>query len=54
VPSLLLVIFWIASRGSRVSPYMLLWITTFTAIGLVIPQHSTVEYFFRRLFVKRT
>jgi len=54
VPSFLLVIFWIVSSGSRVSPYMLLWITTFTAIGLVIPQHSTVEYFFRRLFARRT
>jgi hypothetical protein len=53
VPPLLLVLFWIVSSGSRVPPYMLLWITTFTAIGLVIPQHSTVEYFFRRLFARR-
>jgi hypothetical protein len=28
---------------------MLLWITTFTAIGLVIPQYSTLEFLFRRL-----
>ena len=53
VPPLLLVLFWIVSSGSRVPPYMLLWITTFTAIGLVIPQHSTPEYYFRRLFARR-
>jgi len=46
------VVFWIASIGSRVPPYMLLWMTTFTAIGLVIPQHSTLEYYFRRLFAR--
>ena len=49
VPPILLVLFWIVSSGSRVPPYMLLWITTFTAIGLLVPQHSTVESFFRRL-----
>lgn len=53
VPPLLIVVFWIVSSGSLVPPYMLLWITTFTAIGLLIPQHSTLEYFFRRLFARR-
>jgi hypothetical protein len=50
VPPLLLVVFWIVSGKSLVPPYMLLWITTFTAIGLLIPQHSTLEYFFRRMW----
>jgi hypothetical protein len=27
---------------------MMPWVATFTAVGLVIPQHSTVEYFFRQ------
>jgi hypothetical protein len=49
LPPILLVLFWIVSSGSRVPPYMLLWITTFTAIGLLVPQLSTVESFFRRL-----
>lgn len=49
VPPLLLVVFWIVSGKSLAPPYMLLWITTFTAIGLLIPQHSTLEYFFRRI-----
>jgi hypothetical protein len=53
VPPVLLVLFWIVSSGSRVPLYMLMWITTFTAIGLLIPQHSTVEFFFRRLFARR-
>ena len=54
VPPVLLVLFWIVSSGLRAPPYMLLWITTFTAIGLLIPQHSTLEFFFRRLFARRT
>jgi hypothetical protein len=53
VPPLLLALYWIVSNGSRVAPYMLLWITTFTAIGLLIPQHSTMELFVRRLFARR-
>jgi hypothetical protein len=53
VPPILLVLFWIVSSGFRIPPYMLLWITTFTAIGLVIPQHSTMELFVRRLFARR-
>jgi hypothetical protein len=53
VPPVLLALFWIVSSGFRIPPYMLLWITTFTAIGLVIPQHSTMELFFRRLFARR-
>jgi hypothetical protein len=40
-------------NGFSINPYMLLWITTFTAIGPLIPQYSTLEYFFRRLFGER-
>jgi hypothetical protein len=54
-PALIAVYWWISSQsytynGFSIHPYMLLWITTFTAIGLMLPQYSTVEFFFRRLF----
>jgi hypothetical protein len=52
VPTVLIVIFLIISAGIGFSLFNLLlmiaWVATFTAIGLVIPQHSTVEYFFRQ------
>jgi hypothetical protein len=52
VPPVLIVIFLIISAGIGFSLFNLLLIipsvATFTAIGLIIPQHSTVEYFFRQ------
>ena len=39
-PPALLVLFWIVSDGAPVPPYLLPWITTFTAIGLLVPQWS--------------
>jgi hypothetical protein len=53
VPPVLLVLFWIISSGARVPPYMLLWVISFTAIGLLIPQWSSIEAFFRRRFARR-
>ncbi len=55
VPPLLVGLYWWVSstshdyNGFSIHPYMLLWITTFTATGLLIPQHSTVEFYFRRM-----
>ena len=60
VPTLLIAIYWgfystaHDYEGFKIHPFMVLWITTFTAIGLLIPQHSTVEFFFRRLFARHT
>jgi hypothetical protein len=52
VPPVLIVIFLIISAGIGFSLFNLLLIipsvATFTAIGLIIPQHSTVEYLFRQ------
>jgi hypothetical protein len=52
VPTVLIVIFLIVSAGIGFSLFNLMlmipWVATFTAIGLVIPQHSTVQYFFRQ------
>jgi hypothetical protein len=52
VPTLLVTICLIVSAGVGFSLFNLLlmvpWVATFTAIGLVIPQHSKVEYFFRQ------
>ena len=54
VPLLLVAIYWWMYsmahdyNGFKIHPYMLLWITTFTAICLLLPQHSTLEYYFRR------
>jgi hypothetical protein len=54
VPLLLVAVYWwmysMAAdyNGFKIHPYMLLWITSFTAIGLLIPQYSTLEYFYRR------
>ena len=52
VPTVLIVIFLIISAGIGFSLFNLLlmiaWVATFTAIAVVIPQHSTVEYFFRQ------
>jgi|SRR5712671_3352852 hypothetical protein len=59
VPPLLVGIYWWVYstahdyNGFKIHPYMVLWIITFTAIGLLIPQHSTIEYFVRRLFARR-
>jgi hypothetical protein len=52
VPPLLVIVFWwVASQSNTyngfneiiVDPYKLLWLTTFTAIGLVIPEHSLLK-----------
>jgi hypothetical protein len=54
IPILLIALFWAVSsqsayyQGFALPPYMLLWITTFTAITLVLPQHSSVERTGRR------
>jgi hypothetical protein len=49
VPPVCLFVFLIVS-GFRAPPIMLLWITTFTAIGLLIPQWSSMRALFRRRF----
>jgi hypothetical protein len=52
VPALLVIVFWwVASQsnsydgfnGIILDPYKWLWLTTFTAIGLVIPEHSMLK-----------
>jgi hypothetical protein len=52
VPTVLAVIFLIISAGIGFSLFdsllIIPWGATFTAIGLIIPQHSKVEYFFRQ------
>jgi hypothetical protein len=52
VPTVLIAILLMVSAGIGFSLLGLLvmmpWVATFTAVGLVIPQHSTVEYFFRQ------
>lgn len=54
IPILLVALFWALSsqsadyQGFALPSYMLLWITTFTAITLVLPQHSSVERTVRR------
>src|SRR5712664_129651 len=59
VPPLLIAIYWWVSsmthdyNGFYIHPYPLLYITTFTAIGLLLPQYSTLEFYFRRLFARR-
>jgi hypothetical protein len=56
VPPVLVGVFWLVSsqsynyKGFSIPPYMLLWITTFTAIALLIPQHSTAALFVCRIF----
>jgi hypothetical protein len=49
VPPVCLFVLLIVS-GFRAPPLMLLWITSFTAIGLLIPQWSSMRAFFRRRF----
>jgi hypothetical protein len=53
IPPVLLFGYWLVLGGSRIMLYTVLGIATLTAIALVIPQHSTVEFFFRRLFARR-
>lgn len=54
VPVGLVLVFWSVSsqsatyQGFSLPPYMALWIVTFTAVTLLLPQASTVIAFFRR------
>lgn len=54
VPPILVAVFWWVSSqsatydGFSLPPYMILWITTFTAITLLLPQGAAVTDFFRR------
>src|SRR5258707_15129690 len=48
MPPLLVAVFWAISGQFSIPPFMLLWITTFTAIGLVIPEYSTLKFYFGR------
>jgi hypothetical protein len=53
IPPVLLFVYWLVLGGSRIMLYTVLSIVTLTAIALVVPQHSTLEFFFRRLFARR-
>ncbi|MES2599834.1 MAG: hypothetical protein V4602_03385 [Pseudomonadota bacterium] len=53
--ALILVFWWVSSqsatyKGFNLPPPMMLWIVTFTAITLLIPQLSSVVAFVERLF----
>lgn len=55
--ALILVFWWVSSQSATYNGFnlplpMMLWISTFTAITLIIPQLSTVVAFFERLFKK--
>jgi len=53
VPPLLAITYCMISGGVGGLQYFLIWIVTFTAITLVIPQASTMEMRARRAFAKR-
>jgi hypothetical protein len=60
IPPLLLFIFWLISRqshtydGFSLPVPMLLWICSFMAIAMLIPQWSSIELAARRLFRRQT
>lgn len=60
VPLVLILVFWWKSSqsttydGFNLPPPMMLWISTFTAVTLLIPQLSSVVAFIERLFRKET
>ena len=55
VPPLLVLFFWIlvgrssTYSGFNLPPQMVLWIISFTAITMLIPQFSSIEAFFQRI-----
>jgi hypothetical protein len=49
IPPVLLFAYWLVLGGTWIIFYAMLGITTLTAIALVVPQHSTVEFYFRRM-----
>lgn len=59
-PPLLLAIFWLMSReshtydGFALPLPMMLWICTFVAIGMLIPQWSSIELMARRLYRRQS
>jgi hypothetical protein len=59
VPLLLLGVYWWHSSQSynytkfSIHPIMLLWLTTFTAVALLVPQWSSVALFIYRLIKGR-